>query len=71
MFGGTIVLSIVLVVIGLFQHTGPIAEADLTTAGRWLGGTGLFLFVTAPIPLAVRHARNNPAMPGEPYEYPW
>ncbi|MFA7766389.1 hypothetical protein [Streptomyces sp. NRRL S-448] len=69
---GTIVVSIALIVIGLFQHTpGPFADAQLTTAGWWFTGSGVFLGLAPLISLFVHDARKNPVAPSETDDQPY
>ncbi|WP_406739234.1 hypothetical protein OG365_35465 [Streptomyces sp. NBC_00853] len=67
---GIFAVSVLLVTIGLFQHTGPMAQARPTATGWWFIGSGLLLLVAVPVLLAVQDARNNPfaPVPGEPYD---
>ncbi|MFE5861520.1 hypothetical protein ACFQ77_13320 [Streptomyces virginiae] len=74
-FVGILVVSLALIVTGLFQHTpGPFADAQLTTAGWWFTGSGFFVGVAPFISLGVWDARKNPVPPGETddqtYGYP-
>ncbi|MET9695091.1 hypothetical protein ABZY81_43135 [Streptomyces sp. NPDC006514] len=65
-------VSLALIVIGLFQHTpGPFADAWLTTAGWWFTGSGVFLGLTPFISLFVHDARTNPVAPSETYDQPY
>ncbi|MFJ9596794.1 hypothetical protein ACIRS3_29115 [Streptomyces virginiae] len=70
-FAGTAALGMVLLLIGLFMHTGgPTSRARPTTGVGWCLGVGIFLFVTGLILLAARGVRNAPAVdPDDSFHY--
>ncbi|MFF4448813.1 hypothetical protein [Streptomyces sp. NPDC001502] len=71
-FVGIVLVSLALIVIGLFQHTpGPFADARLTTAGWWFTGSGVFLGLAPFISLLVHDARTNPVAPSETDDQPY
>ncbi|MFF3863383.1 helix-turn-helix domain-containing protein [Streptomyces sp. NPDC002209] len=67
-FTGGAAVSLVLICIGLNQHTGPADDLHLTTAGWWCTGSGFFLLLSSAFFLAVHEARNSTAAPGGTYD---
>ncbi|MFD9104647.1 hypothetical protein ACFVZN_26685 [Streptomyces virginiae] len=70
-FAGTAALGMLLLLIGLFTHTGgPTSQTRPTTGVGWCLGVGVFLLVTGLILLAARDVKNAPAVaPDDSYQY--
>ncbi|MFI1286879.1 hypothetical protein ACH4U5_40095 [Streptomyces sp. NPDC020858] len=62
-FAGTAALGMLLLLIGLFLHTGgPTSRARPTTGVGWCLGLGVFMLVTGLILLAARGVKSAPAV---------
>ncbi|MFG2974547.1 hypothetical protein ACGFYY_16340 [Streptomyces sp. NPDC048331] len=70
-FVGTAALGLLLLLIGLFTHTGgPTSHARPTTGVAWCLGVGVFMLVTGIILLAARGLHSVPTVdPDDSYPY--
>ncbi|MFF2789728.1 hypothetical protein ACFVT6_23725 [Streptomyces sp. NPDC058049] len=70
-FAGTAALGMLLLLIGLFLHTGgPTSQARPTTGVGWCLGVGVFMLVTGLILLAARDVKSAPAVdPDDSYHH--
>ncbi|MFF3091821.1 hypothetical protein ACFVRB_43345 [Streptomyces nojiriensis] len=70
-FAGTAALGMLLLLIGLFLHTGgPMSQARPTTGVGWCLGIGVFMLVTGLILLAAHDVKSAPAAdPDDSYHH--
>ncbi|MER7828067.1 hypothetical protein ABTX85_36545 [Streptomyces sp. NPDC096097] len=70
-FMGTAALGLLLLLIGLFMHSGgPTSQARPTTGVGWCIGVGIFMLVTGIILLAARGVQSVPTVdPDDSYHY--
>ncbi|MFD7915127.1 hypothetical protein ACFV30_31140 [Streptomyces sp. NPDC059752] len=70
-FAGTAALGMLLLLIGLFMHTGgPTSQARPTTGVGWCLGIGVFMLVTGLILLAAHDVKSAPATdPDDSYHH--
>ncbi|MFD5413494.1 helix-turn-helix domain-containing protein [Streptomyces nojiriensis] len=70
-FAGTAALGMLLLLIGLFLHTGgPTSQARPTTGVGWCLGIGVFMLVTGLILLAAHDVKSAPATdPDDSYHH--